>query len=179
VMTPDPDCAPSWLTVDAFAAGLTPARQHRSYPLLDIDGRVMALVTLSQLTHVRPGERATTRLIDVATPLARVTTAQPQEPLVEVLGRRAATVAKLPVLVLADNRLVGILTHTDVTRAGLQATRKPRAPHEASPRSPSAGSRSGCQSHRHVSGRPAESGEGSDAGRRTCRFSLPHPADKC
>ena len=126
-MTTDPDCAPARLTVEAFAAGVARAGQHRSYPLLDADGSVVAVVTLSQLTHVRPDERATTRLIDVATPLARVTTAQPQEPLVEVLGRRAATVAGLPVLALADNRLVGILTQTDVTRATLQAA--PQTPH--------------------------------------------------
>ena len=128
VMTPDPDCAPSWLTVDAFAAGLAPARQHRSYPLLDIDGRVVAVVTLRQLTGVPPDERATTRLADVATLLARVPTAQPNEPLVEVLARRAITDPELPVLVLDGGRLVGILTHPDVTRATLQATpRTPRA----------------------------------------------------
>ena len=156
VMTPDPDCAPSWLTVDAFAAGLTPVGQHRSYPLLDIDGRVMALVTLRQLSRVPSEDRATIRLIDVATPLTRVPTAQPREPLVEVLARRAITDPELPILVLDGARLVGILTHTDVTRARLQATPQTRAPREASNRSPSAGARSGCHSQRHVGGRPAE-----------------------
>ena len=78
VMATDPDCAPARLTVEAFAAGVDQAGQHRSYPLLDADGSVVAVVTLSQLTHVRPDERATTRLIDVATPLARVTTAHPR-----------------------------------------------------------------------------------------------------
>lgn len=128
VMTPDPDSAPSWLTVDAFAADLTTTRQHRSYPLLDIDGRVMAVVTLRRLGSVPTQDRAATRLIDVATPLTRVPTAHPREPLVEVLARRAATDPELPVVVLDGGRVVGILTHTDVTRARLQTTRQtPRA----------------------------------------------------
>ena len=71
VMTPDPDCAPSWLTVDAFAAGLAPARQHRSYPLLDINGRVVAVVTLRQLSRRPaggPGDHQAERRRDAAGP---------------------------------------------------------------------------------------------------------------
>ena len=60
----------------------------------------MAVVTLRQLTDVPPEDRATTRLSDVATPLARVPTAQPREPLVEVLARRARSDPELPILVL-------------------------------------------------------------------------------
>ncbi|HEX9358284.1 MAG TPA: site-2 protease family protein, partial [Streptosporangiaceae bacterium] len=75
---PPPAAIHSWQTVGAFldaegpgAARAGPAGSAATtFPLCDVDGKLTGIVTLSQLAALPAGHRDTTRLSDVATPIA-------------------------------------------------------------------------------------------------------------
>jgi Zn-dependent protease len=123
----------SWQTVRAFLddegpapvqAGLA-AAAATAFPVRDIDGGLTGVVTLGQLAAVRADRRDTTRLCDVATPIAHVVTTTPDEPLTGLLARMAVRPTILAALytvghalVLGDDgALLGILTPADLARA--------------------------------------------------------------
>ena len=54
--------------------------QFSTYPLVDPDGRLTGLVTLNRVRAVPPGERATTRLWEIACAPSEVPTARPSDP---------------------------------------------------------------------------------------------------
>jgi Zn-dependent protease/CBS domain-containing protein len=116
VMTADP------ITVDADTSVATVLgeyvlRHHCSaFPVVGPDGSLRGLVTLGRVRTVPPAMRATTRVGALAWPLAAVSTARPDELLLEVL-RRPSDAGDGRVLVLLDGKLVGIVSPTDVARA--------------------------------------------------------------
>lgn len=61
-------------------------------------------------------QRATTTVAEVAVPLAAVPTATPDQSLTDLLGRASLTTGGRT-LVLEADRLVGIVTPTDIARA--------------------------------------------------------------
>jgi CBS domain-containing protein len=75
------------------------------------------LITLAQLREVPPEQRLSTRVADVALPMAEVPIAGPDEPLVNVLGRSVPATGGRVLVLDDEGRLVGILTPADVTRA--------------------------------------------------------------
>ncbi len=124
----------SWQTVRAFLDGEGPGAAQASlagtaataFPLRDVDGGLAGLVTLSQLAALRAERQDTTRLSDVATPIAHVVTTTPDEPLSGLLARMAVR-PTIPAalhtvghaLVLGDDdALAGVLTPADLARAG-------------------------------------------------------------
>ena len=123
----------SWQTVRAFldsagpgAALAGPAGSAATaFPLRDFDGRLAGILTLSQLAALRADRCDTTRLSDIATPIAHVVTTMPDEPLSDLLARmavRPAIPASLHTmghaLVLGDDgALAGVLTPADMARA--------------------------------------------------------------
>jgi len=123
----------SWQTVRAFldsagpgAALAGPAGSAATaFPLRDFDGRLAGILTLSQLAALRADRCDTTRLSDIATPIAHVVTTTPDEPLSDLLARmavRPAIPASLHTmghaLVLGDDgALAGVLTPADMARA--------------------------------------------------------------
>jgi len=115
VMTPDPETAPGWLTIDAFVDQHVLGRQHSAYPVCGLDGEIEGLVTLAQLRTVPPSARATTYIREVAIPRDHTPTAEPEELLVRVLERGSVATGGR-VLVLGSGRLVGILSRADVAR---------------------------------------------------------------
>jgi Zn-dependent protease len=134
VLPPGPVAAAySWQTVRAFLDDGGPAPVQRgltgsaatAFPLRDVDGGLAGVVTLSQLAAVRADRRDTTRLSDVATPIAQVVTTTPDEPLTGLLARMAVRPTILAALhtvghalVLGDDgALAGILTPADMARA--------------------------------------------------------------
>ena len=123
----------SWQMVRAFLDGEGPGAAHAgladsaatAFPLRDVDGGLAGLLTLSQLAALRAERRDTTRLSDVATPIAHVVTTTPDEPLSGLLARMAVRPA-IPAarhtmghaLVLGDDgALAGVLTPADMARA--------------------------------------------------------------
>jgi Zn-dependent protease len=115
-MTARPHTAPAWLTVDDFIQHYVLGDRHSAYPVADLDGSIVGLVTLNQLREVGPARRAATRVGDIALPLTVVPTATPQEPLTALLERMSAAGPRSRALVFEDGQLAGIVTPTDLAR---------------------------------------------------------------
>jgi Zn-dependent protease len=116
VMTRQPRTVPSWVTVTSFVDTYILGSRHSAYPVEAPDGRTIGLVTLAQVRTVPAGSYTTARVGDIAIPMARVAAAAPGEPL-EALFERLTPAGGNRVLVFDGERLVGIVTATDITRA--------------------------------------------------------------
>ncbi|MFI9250225.1 site-2 protease family protein [Streptomyces sp. NPDC053069] len=108
---------PDWLTIDRFLAEVAAPARHSALPLLDFEGRLSGVVQLSRLAAVPSGQRASLRARDVATPLSRCALAAPDELLTSVLERLGTEGRLLPILVMDDSRLLGIITAHDIDRS--------------------------------------------------------------
>lgn len=115
-MTPNPVAAPASATVAQVLAEMTTRLRFTSLPVLDDRGALVGLVTLRRLRQVPPERRATTRVGDVACPREDLVTVSPDEPLADLLGRLSADEDRRA-LVLAGERLVGIVSPADIMRA--------------------------------------------------------------
>lgn len=115
VMTASPMVLPQHLSVEqAVDAYLLPNR-FSSFPLVDADGHPTGLLTLKQIKAVPRDAWATTSVQRIAVPLASVAVAAPPEPLLDVLPRlRDGGDGRI--LVIADGRVVGIVSPTDIAR---------------------------------------------------------------
>lgn len=140
-----PAVVPGWQSVQSFLDGgltdgtapagdaapgsgttsLGGASTATAFPVRDFDGRLAALVTLTQIAGVPANRRDSLRLSDVATPLSDVVTATLDEPLNALVARlavRPSTPAALHTaghaLVLgSDGETLGVLTPADFERA--------------------------------------------------------------
>ncbi|WP_079249329.1 site-2 protease family protein [Streptomyces sp. IMTB 2501] len=137
---------PDWLTVDRFLSEVASRARHSVLPLLDFDGRPSGVVQLRQLAVVPPGRRESLRVGDLAAPLSRCTIAAPEELLNSVL-ERLGTGGGLPILVLHDGRLCGIVTAHDIDRARQSHRRPSGLPQSSGPPLRAPGSRSGQAPH--------------------------------
>jgi Zn-dependent protease/CBS domain-containing protein len=106
---------PDWLTVGRFIEEIAGRAGHSVLPLVDFDGRPSGVVRLRRLAAVPAARREELRVRDLATPLAKCTLATRDELLDGVLDRLAPG-AGLPVLVMDDGRLEGIVTAGDISR---------------------------------------------------------------
>lgn len=86
-----------------------------SFPVVDGDGGLVGLVTLRRLRQLPPAAWATTTLGAAAVPLDQLAVAEPDELLIDVLRRAGAGDGR--VVVIDGQRLVGIVTPSDVTTA--------------------------------------------------------------
>jgi Zn-dependent protease/CBS domain-containing protein len=115
VMTRAPVVVPAEASVQAFVDDWVFRHRHSTFPVVDVLGEPVGLITLQQVKSVPPGRRAVTRLGDLASPMAEVVIAAPTDAVPDLLPRMAAS----PVgraLVMDGGRLVGILSPTDVMR---------------------------------------------------------------
>ncbi|MBF8188817.1 site-2 protease family protein, partial [Nonomuraea sp. K274] len=87
-----------------------------TYPLVDQDGRFAGLVTLNRIRRVKPEERAGTLLRDIACPPQEVPRSRPEEPLVALLGRMNGCADGRAVVLDPEERLIGLLTSSDISR---------------------------------------------------------------
>ncbi len=81
-----------------------------------LGGLVAGLVTLGRLRSVPAARRATTRVSEIAWPVADLTIADPDELILDVL-RRSAAGGDGRILACNDDTVVGIVSPTDITRA--------------------------------------------------------------
>jgi Zn-dependent protease len=116
VMTIAPTTVPSSATVAVLVDRYVLGTRHSAFPVEARDGRTIGLVTLAQVRAVPSASHGAVRVGDIAIPLARVATAAPGEP-VEAVFDRLSGEAGNRVLVFDGERLVGIVTTTDIARA--------------------------------------------------------------
>jgi Zn-dependent protease/CBS domain-containing protein len=116
VMTPDPVTVPGSMTISEFLDDQLFRARYDSFPLTADDGKtVTGLVTLDRIKRVPPGQRAVTRLTDIACPRSDVVTVSPQDPVADILPRLTEC-ADRRALVFSDGHLAGIITPSDITR---------------------------------------------------------------
>jgi Zn-dependent protease len=119
VMTPTPELAPAWFTVDAFlreyVAPWGPGGVPAALPLRGFDGRPVGVVTVAALESVPVSQRHAVRAGDLAVPAWAVAVARPEEPVAGLLDRLRGGSG---VAVVVDGaRLVGLVTRDEVVRA--------------------------------------------------------------
>jgi len=117
VMTQRPTVVDGNLTVAEFVAGVALTHRFSTYPLVDPYGRLTGLVTLNRVRALPPDRRATTRLWEIACAPSEVPTARPEEPLVDLLERMQGSTDGRAVVVDNADRVVGVLSASDVARA--------------------------------------------------------------
>lgn len=115
VMTTAPVTAPDHVTVSTLLDDYVLRTRHSAFPLVGLSGRPVGLVTLDRLRRVPKDRRDHTLVRGVACRLDEMTTATPEEPLLDVLNR-VHECGQGRVLVLHGDRLVGIVTPADVAR---------------------------------------------------------------
>ncbi|HEX8863294.1 MAG TPA: site-2 protease family protein [Actinomycetes bacterium] len=135
VMQTEPTVGPAWFTVDAFLRRFAVAHPHTAFPVQEFDGRLSGLITLDVLRRVPPERREAIRVGQLALPLERAVTVQPETSAVEVAARLTMSRQSIA-LVLDQARLVGIITPTDLERAIALGRGIPRGDHPAGPYGP-------------------------------------------
>ncbi|MBY8873803.1 site-2 protease family protein [Micromonospora sp. PLK6-60] len=116
VMTPQPQTASGAMTVADFVDNYLFAYRHTALPLTDGDGHPVGLVTLDRVRGIPADRRAATTLGEVACRADELVLARPDEDLTELLPRLSEC-ADGRALVVTDQRLVGIVSPSDISRA--------------------------------------------------------------
>lgn len=107
----EPIVAPSWWTVETFLDRVARYAGRRAFPVVDFTSHPCGVLTLRDLTRLTFDERLNSRVADVCRPLAKVTVAAPDDQLIDVLTARSD-----PILVVAHDQLVGVVTAGDINR---------------------------------------------------------------
>jgi Zn-dependent protease/CBS domain-containing protein len=116
VMTPRPVVAPAGVTVQDLLDDYVLQSPASSFPLVDDDGGVVGLCTLHRIRSVPAAARRRLRATDACWRLDDVPIAAPDDALVDaLLTDRPGGDGR--VLVFDDDRLVGIVSPSDVSRA--------------------------------------------------------------
>ncbi|WP_238009503.1 site-2 protease family protein [Dactylosporangium sp. AC04546] len=117
IMTTPAVCGYTSQSVADFVATVARRHPYRTFPVLDLDGRLVGLVSLTRLARVPSADRPTVRVGDVVSvPVGRTRVLDPATSLVDAApallagGHRVAPV-------VTGGRLAGIVTHGDVARA--------------------------------------------------------------
>jgi Zn-dependent protease/predicted transcriptional regulator len=120
IMSHDPQTVPPDTRVAEFIDRYLFGYRHTAFPLAE-DGRPVGLVSLDRVRQVPPEQRDHVTLREVACGPSDLTIASPDEPLTELLPR-INQCADGRALVVAEGRLVGIVSPSDVSRAMLRGS---------------------------------------------------------
>jgi Zn-dependent protease len=115
VMTTDLVTLRGQMTVDEFVNGPWMRRHVSSFPVVDTDGRPLGIATLKLVGGLAPDEWRSTPVSAIAVPIDDLVIANPDDVLIKVLESKPDPNAR--VLVIRGDRLVGIVSPTDVARA--------------------------------------------------------------
>ncbi|CAN5739239.1 hypothetical protein BH23ACT12_BH23ACT12_19570 [soil metagenome] len=128
LMSREPVQVPPTSTVSEFMDRL-PAMKHSTYPVSG-DGRLLGLVSIRMAGAVPAGERHSTLIRDVMLPLDKVPVLEPETEMLDALTALRAGLGRA--VVLGDDRIVGILSVSDVAKAlELEQARGPAPEPEA------------------------------------------------
>ena len=115
-MTASPITVPEDASVESLLDDYVMGHHCSALPVITHNGTLLGLITIGRIRRLAPAERRGTRARDLAWALADVTTAAPDDLLLDVL-RKPGTGGEGRVLVLSAGELVGIVSPTDVARA--------------------------------------------------------------
>ncbi|MGB2567938.1 site-2 protease family protein [Micromonospora citrea] len=115
VMTPQPQTASAEMTVADFVDHYLFAYRHSALPLTENE-RPVGLVTLDRVRGIPADRRGVTTLAEVSCRAEDLVLARPEEQLNDLLPRLSEC-ADGRALVVVDQRLVGIVSPSDISRA--------------------------------------------------------------
>jgi len=116
VMTPHPLVVPPSLSVERLLDDWVYPNRCSTFPLVNVDGSLAGLVTLSRVKRVRPDLRSSTPVSEIACPPGEVVTCLPSDDLASVVRRMNASLDQRAV-VLDHGHVVGIVSPSDVARS--------------------------------------------------------------
>jgi CBS domain-containing protein len=134
VMTPDPHTVDPGLGLPEFVELLLRDR-HVTYPVVGDRGHLIGMVSIDDVRRVPPAERASRRVIDIATQRNDLVLTRPGDPALDLLTRLGPTGARRAVVV-QDERPVGIVSIADLTRVLAALELRPPPPPPAPDRTP-------------------------------------------
>lgn len=112
-MTADPVTVPVDMALETFVETVVYRTRHDTYPVVDGGGRPRGLVAVGDLHKIEREAWPRTSVLEIMTPLAEDAVVAPGDDAVAALDRmRTANQSRL--LVVADGRLVGLLTLKDL-----------------------------------------------------------------
>ena len=116
VMTPDPETLPGDMSVDEAARFFAEKADHRSYPVVDSEGRLLGLVSRQEALQWLVSGHAEGRLGDALSD-ASTGCAFPETPCGEVADMMVESgVGRVPIVDPNDRRVVGILSRQDLLK---------------------------------------------------------------
>lgn len=116
IMTANPDTADPGVSVADFLHDVALIRKHSSFPLLGPSGEVQGLVTLNRIRALPRDRHHEATIDEIACPLDEIPIVRPDE-LVSDLLVRLGGCADGRALVMEGDRLIGIVSPSDVSRA--------------------------------------------------------------
>lgn len=114
-MTTPAVCGYASQTISSFVIGVACRHPYRIFPVLDLNGRLTGLVSLTRLGRVPAADRERVRLADVQAPLDRVRVLDTATPLVDAAPALLAGGYRLAPVV-TGGQLTGVITAGDVAR---------------------------------------------------------------
>jgi Zn-dependent protease/CBS domain-containing protein len=114
IMAPDPVYGVDSQSVEAFVAGTAARRPHATYPVVDIEGRLVGLVRLTDIARIPASGRSHLPLRAALTPAAAPVIG-PGEP--ASTAARSLSPANPLLAVTENDRLVGVVSSGDVANA--------------------------------------------------------------
>lgn len=116
VMTAPVSVAPGWLTVQAWAQHLLQDRpRHSVFPVVDFEGRVLGIVSQSDLLSCPPDRWPNTAVRDIARKLPASLVIEAASP-VNDLARRPWPAGIRLAAVVSSGRLAGVISRGDLVR---------------------------------------------------------------
>lgn len=117
VMTPVPPPVPDWTTVEQFLWDMDRSATYEAFPVADLGGRLVGLLTSSVVSSLRPDQWPQLRVSDVAFPLDRVLRVPADAALLSTLQRLASHPVADALVTGADGRVVGLLNRSAIEQA--------------------------------------------------------------
>jgi CBS domain-containing protein len=118
--------APGEISLEAMANDYFLGGRHSKYPVV-LSGRLVGLLDMSELKRVPRARWSTTRVADVMQGDVGDLLVEAGQSVESVLGRLGGD-GPGALLVVADGRLIGIITKSDVVRAMQETTMEARSP---------------------------------------------------
>lgn len=116
IMTNDPVTFASTMTVADLVESQLHNHRFGTFPLTGPDGQLVGLTSTARIRHLSAERRATTRLVDVACPMAKVPTGSPDEPVTALLARMQASPDGRALVLDGAGHLVGVVSPSDIAR---------------------------------------------------------------